>query len=297
MAGQNSFTFGNDTAIDKPNIDLSSVEEVLLPDGHRYVKYVDDKGIPTMLEINDDKKANEVIEGIQVKTNGFDMLDDKKYSRENIILVPIDKIGEYQYAFNNMTSEQKTIISLFIKNKDRFNPKLKYINADESIAIDENNKVITAVINKTTNRIDVNYAEVIKHDVNKIEEQNEVVESIEDINFSAIIDMMEANNIPYDIAGYQVDMDSLRQYDRYPETFEQQQMSSRERVIWSKLLDAFRRRQQKNDTLENPPKVKVKATTSNNNMGYTNQLLTVSLATFAIGVIFGILIFVLKIFS
>lgn len=153
MAGQNSFTFGNDTAIDKPNIDLSSVEEVLLPDGHRYVKYVDDKGIPTMLEINDDKKANEVIEGIQVKTNGFDMLDDKKYSRENIILVPIDKIGEYQYAFNNMTSEQKTIISLFIKNKDRFNPKLKYINADESIAIDENNKVITAVINKTTNRI------------------------------------------------------------------------------------------------------------------------------------------------
>lgn len=286
-------------------VDLSSVEEVTLPNGDRYIKYFDLKeNKPVMLKnIDTNKSAREQIENLQNNSQNYNSKDalyntngildmEKKYTREEIILVPIDQIDKYQYLLNGMTIEQNKALNIFIKNKDNFTPKLKYINLDECLAIDEENKVITCLYNRNTNQFDVRYANVVKYEKEEQIVSNNVDVNVDNINYEAIIDTIEVNNQPVEVEGYIIDMNTLEQYYNYPEVLERKEMLPKERTIWIRLLDIYRNRKQKQVMNADKPKIKVKA--PNKKAGFANQLLTVSLAGFTIGIVVAALFVIIK---
>ena len=294
-----------DSSENTPRVDLSSVEEVILQNGKKYIKYFDLKeNKPVMLKNSDsNKSAREQIENLQNHSQNYNSQDalfntngildmEKKYTKEEIILVPIDQIDKYQYLLNNMTPEQNKALNIFIKNKDNFNPKLKYINLDECLAIDEENKVITCLYNKNTNQFDVRYANVVKYEKEEKVVSNNIEANIDNINFEAIIDTIEVNNQPIEVEGYMVDINTLEQYNNYPEVLERKEMAPKERNIWMRLLDIYRKRKQKQIVNADTPKVKTLKT--NKKAGFANQLLTVSLAGFTIGIVVSALFVIIK---
>ena len=289
-------------SVDTPRIDLSSVSEVRLPNGNVYIVYYDNKEQkPVMLKNNDpSKSAKEQIAQLQNHSQNYQSYDasyntngilemEKKYTREEVILVPVDQIDKYQYLLSTKSDEEKKTISILIKNKDRFNPKLKYVNFEECIAVDENSNVIVCYYNKNTNQYDVRYADTVRYEKNEDEKVSGL--DVDSINYDDIINTIETSNQPVEVSGYMIDLNILEQYNNYPEVFEKTEMQQVQRTIWIRLLEAFRRRNQLR--VDSNTKIKV-LSPDKKKAGFTNQLLTVSLAGFTIGIIVAILFVVIK---
>lgn len=330
MDEQGSLVIEKNTPDDKPKIDLNSVEEVKLPNGHRYIKYIDlEKDIPVMLMINEaSKTTKEIIDGLQIGSFSYSASDvmgsERNFKNQEILIIPIEKIDNYQYAFNNMNTEQRQIVNLYIKNKDSFNPHLRYINVDEGIAIDDLGKVITCMFNPQTNRYDVKYSDVVKYEKENVTKENDTLDSF-DLE-AILVDIVE-NNKTINVEGCTISKALIEEYakniglennnieekikNRFKNTNSLLKIINELSIIYKdKYGTDF---QSGNNSLSNAKvKVKVPSGTARfggnqpaeysfnpniNNMGYASQILTVSLATFAIGVIFGILIFALKLFS
>lgn len=313
------------------SIDLSSVEEVFL-DNERYIKYIDEKNkIPVMLKT--DKPVKEVIEKLQEKSVNFKSLDanyntmgllnlEEKYTKHKLNIIPIDKVNEY--STNNLTKEQINIINLFVRNKDRFNPKLKYINLEKQIALDENNNVITCDIDNEKKRIDFKKANKIEHKkeefsnnqmnnnqnmFNLNQNKNELVFNNNDnnslnssndsinIDIDSLIDNVVYKNIPVEIDGEIIDKSTFDKYYNYRELLAT--MSPNKRDIWMKIIAKYEKKieeQNKQDNLNNPPKTLVKTDNKNNNSnnaGFATDMLTTFVSGFAVGLIISLLLFVL----
>ena len=290
-------------SVDTPRIDLSSVSEVRLPSGHVYILYYDIKEQkPVMLRNNNtSKSAKEQIETLQNNSQNYQSDDalyntngllemEKQYTREEVILVPVDQIDKYQYLLSTKSAEESKTISILIKNKDRFNPKLKYINFEECLAIDENNNVIVCYYNNITNQYDVRYADMVKYEKN--EDEKAASTNIDDIDYDNIINTIEISNQPVEVAGCMIDLNTLEQYNNYPEVFEKTQMQPEQRTLWQRLLEAYRRRKQLQNGSTKP---NMKTLSPNyKKAGFTNQFLAVSLAGFTIGIMVAVLFIVIK---
>lgn len=334
------------------NIDLSSVEEVFLnnekKNNERYIKYYDEKNkMPVMLKT--DKPVKEVIEKLQDKSINFKSNDanhntmgllnlEEKYTKHKLEIIPIDELNEY--SFNDLSSDQVNIINLFVKNKDRFNPKLKYINLEKQIALDEKNNVITCIVDKEKNRIDFRQANKVVHkheefsnnqmnnsqvnnnpmsnsqnmfnnlnesknefSFNNIDNANNNFESSNDsinVDIDSLIDNVVYKNIPVEVDGEMIDKSILDKYYNYQELLAT--MSPNKRDVWKKIIAKYEKKieeQNKQDRLNNPPKVLVKTENKNiknnngNNAGFATDVLTTFVSGFAVGLIISLLLFVL----
>ena len=326
MDEQGSLVIEKNTPDDKPKIDLNSVEEVKLPNGHRYIKYIDlEKNIPVMLMINEaSKTTKEIIDGLQIGSFSYSASDvmgpERNFKNQEILIIPIEKIDNYQYAFNNMNTEQRQIVNLYIKNKDSFNPHLRYINVDEGIAIDDSGKVITCMFNSRTNRYDVKYSDVVKYEKENVTKENDTLDSF-DLE-AILVDIVE-NNKAINVEGCTISKALIEEYSKNIglennniEEKIKNRFNNSDRLLYilNELSITYIDKYIKNsgNSEQFHDKVKEKSNGHSligrdsqtngingtiNNMGYASQILTVSLATFAIGVIFGILIFALKLFS
>ena len=297
--------------IETPRVDLRSVEEVFLPDGKKYIKFLDLKENRTvMFRNNSDKSVEEQIEKLQgnllnsdiknVLDNTNGILDsEKKYDRDGIILVPINQIDKYQYMLNGLSQEQKRVVSIFIKNKDRFNHPILYINFEDGIALDETNRVICCWFNKDTNQYDVRYADVVKYETEEKYDLNNIDATIDDIDYDVILETLEVENSKIEVGGYYIDKDSLEQYYNYPEIFERKNLQPKEKLIWEKILNAYKLKKNMKENENNSQKIKKMEIRnqkfSNNKVsGFANNMLMASLSGFTIGLLFSIIFLLVK---
>ena len=142
----------NEEVNDKPKVDLSSIEEVRLDNKHRYIKYFDlNKNKPVMLRIDiGNNSTKEIIEGIQrgsISFNSSDALNntmgilemEAKRTRVNLTIIPISEMETL--PLESLNKDQLAFIKIIVKNKESYIPKLKFINLEELLVIDENNLV------------------------------------------------------------------------------------------------------------------------------------------------------------
>lgn len=292
--------------ISMPKLHLSNVEQVVLPNGKQYIKYFDNRqNKPIMLKTSGlTESEREQIKNLQNNSRDNNSQDTiynatelmelrRKYVREEAILVPVDQLGKYQYLFDSIDLESRKIVSIFVKNKDRFNPPIKYINFDDCLALDAMNRVIVCQYNKSNGQYNVRYADVVKHDKKEKAVSNSQEITVNSIDYSAIIDSIEKYGSAIEVAGYMIDPQVVYQFYEYPELLARKEMEPKERYIWTKILEAYKAKEISKSNVNEKPKVLVKKD-NNKKAGFASQLLTASLAGFGVGIVFAIMIAIIR---
>lgn len=288
----------NEEVNDKPKVDLSSIEEVRLDNKHRYIKYFDlNKNKPVMLRMDiGNNSTKEIIEGIQkgsISFNSSDALNntmgilemEAKRTRVNLTIIPISQIETI--PLETLNKEQLDFIKIIVKNKDTYIPRLKFINLEELLVIDENNLVKQCVRDQVTNELTFKSADVVKYEQNQKLETNMVTGSFDDIDFEAEVSLIVESYEPVLIKGYQFDKQAMEYYAKNPSLIEQSSMEEKQKTIWRKLIEFYKKRK------ENPPKVR--KLTYDKKAGFATERLTFSLSVCGILLILlGVLILILK---
>ena len=165
---------------------------------------------------------------------------------------------------------------------------MKFINLEELLVIDENNLVKQCVRDVTTNELTFKSADVVKYEQNQKLETNMVTGSFDDIDFEAEVSIIIESFEPVLIKGYQFDKETMELYTENPSLIEKSKMEEKQKSIWRKLVEFYRKRK------DNPPKVR-KLTLFDKKAGFATERLTLSLSICGILLILlGILILILK---
>jgi len=290
----------NEEVNDKPKVDLSSIEEVRLDNKHRYIKYFDlNKNKPVMLRIDiGNNSTKEIIEGIQrgsISFNSSDALNntmgilemEAKRTRVNLTIIPI--IEMETLPLESLNKDQLDFIKIIVKNKDSYIPKLKFINLEELLVIDENNLVKQCVRDVITNALTFKSADVVKYEKNQKIETNMVTGSLDDIDFEAEVSSIVESYEPVLIKGYQFDKETMELYTEKPNLIEESKMEEKQKSIWRKLVEYYKKRK------ANPPKVRKLTLDPHKKAGFATERLTFSLSICGILLILiGVLILMLK---
>ena len=282
-----------------PSIDLNSVDEVYLDDGKKLLKFIDlNNNKPVMLDIsNDNMSVKEIIESIQKGSYSFNSDDaiyntsgildvQKKYSKHELRIVPVDKISQIRpYIPDNKLK----IVSLFEKNKDKFNPNIKYICVFDDLALDEDNRVIACSFDDIKKQYDVRYA-----DTTKYEKENKIVNESNQINtdnddYDLAVEQLLIYNKPVLVSGYSIDIDRLIQYSADPELLEGQTMSDKEKMVWNKIINIYLK---KKNVKHDKPKVKT-LTSKNRANAFTSSSLNIFTSGVTVGLVMSFLIYMI----
>ena len=275
----------NEEVNDKPKVDLSSIEEVRLDNKHRYIKYFDlNKNKPVMLRIDiGNNSTKEIIEGIQrgsISFNSSDALNntmwilemEAKRTRVNLTIIPISEMETL--PLEKLNKDQLDFIKIIVKNKDSYIPKLKFINLEELLVIDENNLVKQCVRDIMTNNLIFKSADTVKYEQNRKLETNMITGNLDDIDFEAEVSIIIESFEPVLIKGYKFDKETMELYSKYPEVLEKKDMEEKQKTIWRKLIVYYNKKNEKTD----PPKVR-KLTLFDKKAGFATERLTLSLST------------------
>ena len=292
-----------------PKVDLGTVTEVRLPNGHVYVKYNTlNSDIPILLRVDgSNKSVKDIIEGIQQSSNDYnskiainntyDILSvEKKYVREEIKLVPVEFINNNE-MFTGLNDYSKKIISYYLNNKNKFQPKLKYINFKELIAINEDGNVITCYYDSQTDKYFPKFADTVKYS-NTVEQVKDNSEGgIVSIDYDDVLDRIENNNEEIEVFGEKINVETLENYDSYPELIDRKTMSDHTRDIIRNLILKYRlrknMREQQSKQID-PPKIKsYKINPGDNRAAFANQILIAFLSGFATAIIISLIIFMI----
>ena len=292
----------------EPKVDLSKIEEVKLDNGKTYIKYVDtNTNKPVMLDITDsNKSAQEIIESIQSGSFNFNSNNaihntegilnlENKWTKHNLKIIPVEDIKNYS---DEISTEKMPIIDLFQKNKDNFNPPIKYIDIEAGIALDTNNNVIMCKLNKEKNGFDVKYAETTKYEVKKEEQQINTPPTTPGINTDEIVNKLIENQ-PIIINGKPIDAEFLINYrDQIHRFIPEDQIE-----IWNEIFKKYDniKQNQQEQIKDNPPKIyQLKAQPKQpetKQAAFVSNNLTLFIGGFTSGILFAlILYYVIKIF-
>lgn len=304
MVNVNNLEIKKEEIRELPKIDLSTITEVKLPNGHVYVKYnIVTSDIPVMLRIDiSNMSIKKIIEGIQNNSDSYNSMNSldntynilgvqRKYIRDEAKIIPIKLIDINM--LNGLDTISIKIVSYYLKNMDNFIPKLKYINFQELLAINEEGRVITCSYDAQNDKVIPRFADVVQY--NKKEGQiNEKIEgSFENFDFEATLDRIENSNEEVEINGEKINIQTLDNYDNYPELIERKTMNDNARNILRELLAKYRLRKMKKEEqakLNNPPKIR---TLKINHKAFVSNSIITFLSGFTAGIILALVLFIL----
>ena len=285
---------------DKYDIDLNNFEKITLHNKHEYIKVINKKDNSiVMLDITNinmplivymkllqdssiSYKTNDAIynaNGI-IEQQQKAKVDLKFESVENINLNKIDD------------SEKRKIVTMFVQNKDRFTPKIKYVNSSEGIALNENEKVVEIFFNNYTNKYESRYAatEVVKSE----EKMTNATfnGNFDGIDFEATMDYLEIDNKSITLGSETITLEEIEKYDKDETSLKNSNMSEYKKAFIFRLLNIYRVRKLKNNekTINNPPKIKI---LKNNNQKDKAAFASNTLIAFLSGFSSSIIIFLL----
>ena len=275
-------------------IKLENMEQINLKDGRQFFKLYDASTDSYIMIINNDRSKNmsEQFKDIQnmmlsaqtqnATMNARGIYDtEAKYSRTVLSLTPINEMYKVMNQIGDARKRQMLIT--LIKSSQML--KLRFVNVDNCIAIDEQGKVISAYFNENTNKVELDVADALKFDANSVTSLNSQYDEIDlsSIDFDQIVEEIEvSDDMPIEIAGEKIDPKFVKQAYEYPELVERStQVNNKQRFILQHIIMAMRKRQMNKQNSNSKQKVYVK----NNQTAFVNKLVLAVLAGIAIGVL------------
>lgn len=259
---------------EKTEIDLNNFEKITLHNKHEYVKVLNKKNNSIiMLDVTDiNMPLIDYMKALQNDSYSY-KTNDAVYNADGLIeqqeksMIALKFESIENVNLNRIDDpEKRKIISTFINYKDCFNPKIKYINSYEGIAINENNRVIEMFFNEFTNQYETKYAdtEVIRSEEKTATETFNG--SFDGIDFEATLDYLEIDNKSLPLGNETITLKELEEYDNNENSLNNSHISEYKKAFIIRLLSVYRERKLvNNEKLQNdPPKVRILNINKNN---------------------------------
>lgn len=296
-------------------ISLDNIEHIRLRSGEEYYKFYDARTNRDLIlsQNNKDKNLSEEFQEVQngisgahsedALQNGEDIFKyQRMHTNNEVHLYAIEEIENNPLLLGDLDVEQLKALSTLLKNKEKL--KIKYINPDTGLAIDEEHKVITAELDKNKEKYEIMYpqeygytsAEDSKEgpSVSDDPNQSEVIDansegkSIIETFFSDTVDEPVENEEitdPDEIDEELVDPERVRMYYEYPEMLDRDTtLTEEERNRYLKAVEKHNEEVEKERSLDDPPKVLVK-TKPTSSQGFASALLLALFAGYVAGII------------
>ena len=294
---------------DSPKIDLSNIEEIILPNNKHFIKYTDPRTHNiVMLEYNNSTISFvELFNTLQMMSKFFQS-GDAFYNAQNIfkmqqnsvmkvmLLIPFDQLSNYSQYIGGSKPEQRQAVSYFVEHRKDFETqygiKLKYLNVDECFALDEDGKVITCYFKPGEKLPDLKVAGTIRTEENSQALSENVNGYFDDDYYESAIEYVEEYNKPMEVDGIVIDastLETMRNNPDYTSGIE----PGKKKNIMDRLNGILIKRKL------NPPKVNIKKVQKKPPIqeGYISKIMIVSLSGFAVGMIITwICLLLIKIF-
>ena len=284
-------------------ISLDNIEHIKSHDGKEYYHFFDVKlNKDVILKKNDDNKnmseeLKEVQENISVaqgedeKTNGEEAFRyQRMHTNNEVKLYDVNQIIENPALLGEISKEQMKVVSVLLKNKDIL--KIKQINLETGIGIDENHKVITAYYNEKSQKYEVNTPTEYQYKTEKVSIHNDSQAATDD-ELDKTLEI--TNDMLEEIDGVLIDQERVKLYYEYPELLDRENMvSEQEKIAYMKAVENYKQLQEKkqSETTKDKPKVLVlkDKKEEEKQAGYIDAILLALTTGFAGGVITTIML-------
>lgn len=192
-----------DEVAKKYGLNLSKIEEVILPNGKEYFKFfdVEDNTIRMIENRKDGKNLSEqfkdtqerlgLSQGENDKTNARAIFDYiVKFNNIELNLISITDLrhskDDYKEEFNGMDNNRKKELRTLLESAEQY--ELTHINLETMVGVSKNNEVFQAVYNSKTDTCELVSAEIRNYQTNKITGNNQSYTiEISDSEFDAIV--------------------------------------------------------------------------------------------------------------
>jgi len=279
-------------------IKLENMEQINFKDGRQFFKLHDPKSDTYIMIENLNRSQNmseqfkeiqNTLMSAQTKNGGINAREiyqsEAKYTRNVLMLVPINESMQYLYKLDNMDKKKKQVLITLIKNSE--NLYLRFINFENGFAIDRNGKVINGKYNDSTNKVELDVADTLRFDADKVTSLNTDYEDIDlsNVDFDKLAEEIEiSDDMPMEIAGEKIDPKYVKQVNDYPELMERdQRMTNKQRTIIAHILAAMKQRQLKKQNSLEKQKVYVLNNGNKNQAAFVNKMLLALLSGVVIG--------------
>ena len=273
-------------------IDINNIHHHFLDNGNEIFYFYDLKLNKNVVLENkkDGKSLVEQLKEMQVKNESYqtenniqntnNMLEYLRQNDMEVKMIDINEIHNYTNQLNNLNEEQTKKLRILISSSNQMN--IKYVNIENMLAIDNNNRILEVKHDK-------------EKDIYNIVEPNEGIYNEQDINTSDRIDTTyteqeQINNLQNEYEDKpevnsidDLDEETLKQvetYYNYPELLNQLPDSEREK--WSKYVEMYKDKKVKEMNQLDSPKQIIKK--DERKAGYVDAVLLALITGFFGGI-------------
>ena len=318
MEFENKNQFSNvneeETISKQYGISLESIEHIKLHDGKEYYHFYDIKLNKDVILRKNNNNRNmseeftDVQEGLSAaqttdeQTNGEEAFRYQRLHTNNEVkLYNVEELISNPELVGNLNMKQMKVISVLLKNKDIL--RIKQINPETGIAIDDRHKIITSYYNEKNQKYEVNLP-------NKYEYTKDVVSipMVEKVSQNNNIEGKENIEVKNDFVeekdGILIDQERVKLYYEYPELLDKQNIiSETEKKAYIKAIQEYQKSLQsrQNGSLKDSSKVlvykdknSISIEDDQRQAGFINLLLLSLTTGFAGGIITAIMLGIIK---
>lgn len=295
-------------------ISLESIEHIKLHDGKEYYHFYDIKLNKDVILRKNNNNRNmseeftDVQEGLSAaqttdeQTNGEEAFRYQRLHTNNEVkLYNVEELISNPELVGNLNMKQMKVISVLLKNKDIL--RIKQINPETGIAIDDRHKIITSYYNEKNQKYEVNLP-------NKYEYTKDVVSipMVEKVSQNNNIEGKENIEVKNDFVeekdGILIDQERVKLYYEYPELLDKQNIiSETEKKAYIKAIQEYQKSLQSRQNGSSKDSSKVLVYKDKNSIsieddqrqaGFINLLLLSLITGFAGGIITAIMLGIIK---
>lgn len=271
-------------------IDLKDIEHVVLDNGREYFKFVNpaDKSVRMIENINYNNGMDMQFKSIQhelaftqgqnKKENAQDIFEhNSQYKNTELKLILVTELKSNRFTYNReinrLNAVNKKKLKALLKCSTQL--RLKLINIENAIGINQNNEVIDVAFDYVNNKAHIKRSNTITYtNTNEMTDNIKAVMDIPNETFDQLIsgiDVVDDQITVSDskdivINGETITTSDLVNCYNMPEIMERSNMNSNKKSIMQGLLSAIQRKQQvkQNTMTKQKQKVLVKKNNRNN---------------------------------
>ncbi len=288
-------------------IDVSDINHKYLKNGKEIFYFYDlHLGRTVVLENKKEETLVEQLKKLQLENENYQQNDNIKNTHEileqernkdgiELRMIPINEVENHLDKITTLKEEETKKLNVLLKNAE--NLKIKFINIENLIGIDEFGKILEVTYDKLNDKYSISEpteAQYKEQDINtsdRLEEELPYEEQYSNLQneYEDKPDILEVDNyeqLPQEIK------DQIKVYNDYPELLEKMPTSEQER--WKKYIELYRQYEEKKqaeDQKNNPPKKYIK---KEKKTGYIDVLLLSIITGFIGGVLTTLTMLLIK---
>ena len=288
-------------------IDVSDINHKYLKNGKEIFYFYDlHLGRTVVLENKKEETLVEQLKKLQLENENYQQNDNIKNTHEileqernkdgiELRMIPINEVENHLDKITTLKEEETKKLNVLLKNAE--NLKIKFINIENLIGINEFGKILEVTYDKLNDKYSISEpteAQYKEQDINtsdRLEEELPYEEQYSNLQnkYEDKPDILEVDNyeqLPQEIK------DQIKVYNDYPELLEKMPTSEQER--WKKYIELYRQYEEKKqaeDQKNNPPKKYIK---KEKKTGYIDVLLLSIITGFIGGVLTTLTMLLIK---